>query len=499
MKKNMNTFKIILLAFMAFSVASCKKLDLFPAGSIEQSQSFQTVKDARTWNAGMYTFLRGRFYGLFTVSTDVQSDLLNATLDFGNRNGNPHRWGASFLADDYTIRDIWSAYYGAITNINVAIAGFDRITPANAAEAAELNKFRGDAYLARAYYYHCLMLRWAKPYNPATAGTDLGVPLILKYDVNLQPARATSKQVYDQIILDINQAKNFLSGTPGALGAKTFNIDVAVALEARVRLHMQDWAGAFTAANSLITGAKYRLINTAAGFKTYWHNDGNQESIFEIVTIRPNELANSHGLYLGFQQATNRFTPDFVPSQWVVDEYDNADIRKLVYFEQKPATFQGINYPNIWMVNKYPGNPLLFTGAATNYQHAPKFMRIAEMHLIAAEAAAMANSTANALTALNTLRTARGLTALSGLTGAALMNEIKKERFRELAFEGFRLNDLARWNEGFTRRAAQNTTFINVGSNYNTLSIPAGDPKFVWGIPTNDMTINPNLVQNQGW
>lgn len=499
MTKYMNIHKFLLIAVLAVTVTSCKKLDLFPASSIARDQSFQKVTDAKNWNAGMYNFLRGRFYGGFTFSTDVQSDLLNATLDFGNRNGNPHRWGTSFLADDYTIRDVWAAYYGAITNINVALEGFSKITPANAAEAAELNKYRGDAHLARAYYYHCLMLRWAKSYNPATASTDLGVPLVTKYDVNAQPARATSKEVYDLIISDINQAKGFLANTPGALGAKTFNIDVAIALEARVLLQMQNWSGAYNAANSLITGGKYRLINTATALRAYWHFDGNTESIFEIVTIKPNELAQTNSIYLGFLPATGRFTPDFVPSQWVVDEYADADIRKLVYFEQKPATFQGVNYNNVWMVNKYPGNPALFTGAATNYQHAPKFMRIAEMYLIAAEAAAMSNSTANALTQLNALRTSRGLTALSGLSGAALMNEIKKERFRELAFEGFRLDDLERWNEGFTRRAPQNTAFINVGSNYNTLTVPANDPKFVWGIPTNDITINPKLVQNPGW
>lgn len=499
MKKRMNIHKIVLVAALALSVVSCKKLDLFPAANIAQDQSFQTVKDAKNWNTGLYSFLRGRVYGIFTYSTDVQADQLNATLDFGNRNGNPHRWGSSFLADDYTIRDVWSAYYGAITNINVQLDGFNKIVPANATETADLNKCKGDAYLARAYYYHCLILRWGKPYNPATAATDPGVPLVLKYDVNAQPARASVKEVYDQILADLNQAKTLLAPTAGAVGAKVFNIDVATALEARVRLHMQDWNGAYTAASSLISGAKYKLVNTAAGLKNYWQFDGNQESIFEVVTIKPNELANTNSIYLGFIAATSRFTPDFVPSQWVVDEYDNADIRKAVYFEQKPATFQGVNYANVWMVNKYPGNPALFTGATTNYQHAPKMLRIAEMYLIAAEAAAMSSNAANALTQLNALRTARGLTALSGLSGTALMDEIKKERFRELAFEGFRLDDLNRWKEGFTRRAAQNVAFINVGSNYNTLAIPAGDPKFTWGIPTNDMTINPKLVQNTGW
>jgi starch-binding outer membrane protein, SusD/RagB family len=38
------------------------------------------------------------------------------------------------------------------------------------------------------------------------------------------------------------------------------------------------------------------------------------------------------------------------------------------------------------VINKYPGNPALFTAASTNYQHKPKVFRVAEMYLIAAEA-----------------------------------------------------------------------------------------------------------------
>jgi starch-binding outer membrane protein, SusD/RagB family len=49
-------------------------------------------------------------------------------------------------------------------------------------------------------------------------------------------------------------------------------IDAAVALEARVHLHMRNWSAAATAAKSLISGGKYPLINTAA-FKTMWVND----------------------------------------------------------------------------------------------------------------------------------------------------------------------------------------------------------------------------------
>ena len=154
------------------------------------------------------------------------------------------------------------------------------------------------------------------------------------------------------------------------------------------------------------------------------------------------------------------------------------------------------------MVNKFPGNPALFTSATTNYEQAPKLFRLAEMYLILAEAQFHTTPGA-ALTTISDLEVARGLDPISGtgLAGDALLQEIKDERFRELAFEGFRLDDLKRWHEGFKRRDPQNIDIINVGADFDKKSVDADDDKFTWGIPQNDITVNPNLKgqQNPGW
>jgi hypothetical protein len=121
------------------------------------------------------------------------------------------------------------------------------------------------------------------------------------------------------------------------------------------------------------------------------------------------------------------------------------------------------------------------------------------MYLISAESALNIPG-ANALTPLNALRQARGLDAVS-VSGDALQTAVRDERFRELAFEGFRLDDLKRWDEGFTRRDPQNEMLLLQGENTFTKSVEASNPKFIWGIPAYDITINPNLAdqQNPGW
>src|SRR5690606_24652828 len=86
-----NIFKILMVGGVSLlAMTSCeKKLDLYPYDSIELSQSFKTIQDARAWNNSIFQHLRGRVYGLYMYSQDVQGDQLNATLDYGNRNGNP--------------------------------------------------------------------------------------------------------------------------------------------------------------------------------------------------------------------------------------------------------------------------------------------------------------------------------------------------------------------------------------------------------------------------
>ncbi len=499
MKKSIKYIAGVSIALLG--LACQKKLDLFPYSTIETSQSFKTVKDAGTWNNGLYSDIRGRVYGSYDIPQEVAADYLNAGLDYGNRNGNPHRWGVSFLADDGAISGAWSGYYFALKNINTEIAGFGTITATNATDIALMNRYLGDAYFARAWYYSQLILRFAKPYEPATAATDLGVPLVLTYDLNAQPPRSTIKQVYDQILADIAQAKTLLAAIPGAQGSTRFTKDAVNALEARVRLNMQDWTGAMAAAQAVINTGTYPLITTTAGLTNMWTNDFAQETICQLAVVKTTELANTNSIYLGFRPADSKYDPDFIPTQTIINFYDAADQRKAVYFKALPTIVQGIDYPNLVLVNKFPGNPSLFTAATTNYQHSPKMFRVAETYLIYAEAAQRAGGAneALALTTLNQLMTARGTTALVGISGGTLQQAIRDERTRELAFEGFHLWDLKRWHLGFTRGTPQNLGPIANGAFYNLLTIAADDQKFVWAIPTNDAAINKNLVQNPGW
>ncbi|MGF1533311.1 MAG: RagB/SusD family nutrient uptake outer membrane protein [Bernardetiaceae bacterium] len=100
-------------------------------------------------------------------------------------------------------------------------------------------------------------------------------------------------------------------------------------------------------------------------------------------------------------------------------------------------------------------------------------LRSAEIYLLDAEAALQLNQNPSAL---NFLRNRAGLPAIP-IDGLA---EIQEERQRELAYEGHALRDVRRWR-------------LSPGG------VPFDDPRLVLPIPSSELAINPNLVQNEGY
>ncbi|MDR0729720.1 MAG: RagB/SusD family nutrient uptake outer membrane protein [Prevotellaceae bacterium] len=474
-------------------------LDYLPAGSVEQEQAFQKIGDARSLRNYLYLALRGTANGEYFYATDIQSDLLNATLSYGNVGGLLYSW--ELYPSDYTIEALWAGPYGALKNVNNFLDKADLIVTKDSTEAAELASYVSEAHLTRAILYRSLILRYAKDYEPATAAEDLGVPLVLHYDVTERPARATVAEVYDQIFADIAAAKVALTKA-GEQNAKYLTKDCITALEAQVYLETHQYTLAAAAADRLISSDVYPLVTTRSALTTMWTNDQSTEIIFQPVSTEPSEATNALGIYISFNGSVNR--PYYVPQQWVVDLFgsNNADIRKGVFINQYEIDIVGIKYPNVWLVSKYPGNPALYTGTTSNYAHCPKVFRIAEMHLIKAEALAWngAATEAGALAALNVLRNARGLASIT-VYGDALKQAIQEERTREMLCEGTRLYDLKRWKLGVERKAPQNAAFVVTAPAEKTINLrkAADDDFFVWGIPRNDILANPNIKQNPGW
>lgn len=485
---NKNIFKTVLLSSVAaFSLVSCE-MDQFPNDKIVTETAWQTIDDAIMFENGIYSYFRTANGGYMMYTPDLQSDLFNATASYANRGGDMHRW--DFTAAQYDIEDTWAYNYYTINNCNNIIANIDNVTAENAADSAAIKNIKGEAYLMRAICYHTLAVRFAKDYEPATAANELGLPLVLEMDPNGKPSRSSLEKTYQQIKSDIADAREHLLAE-GEANATYLTVDVIDAFEARVDLYMHNYSNAVTLAANII--GKYALDTTADAFGNMWLNDEGSEILFKTFQS-VDERTNSTGIYLSYSTSVESYSPDFVPSQWVYDLYEDGDIRKEVYFLKDTITCQDKGANDVYMLNKYPGNPAL-KKSQYEYYHMTKLFRAAEAYLIAAEASYMDENETNAINYLNTLRTKRGASALT-VTGEDVLKEIKNEWIREFIGEGQRLNDLKRWHDGMTRHDPQNESILMTGEGFTTLSKGADDIRFVWEIPNNDLNANSNLKPN---
>jgi len=492
----MNKIFNIMIAVGALSLLlpACS-LEKYPQSSIATDQAFQTMADAAKQRNTLNTYLRNRQYGIYTTSSDVMSDMFNATLDFGNRKGQLHIISENML-DDYDVRDIWANCYAAIAQINNFLEKIDEVTPEAAGDEAILANYKAEAHYVRAYMYYVLIKYFGVDYEPTTAASKPGVAIVTTFNVNEKPARSSVAEVYDFIKAEISEAEKLT--VAGAAKSENITIDAVRALKSKIQLLTHDFSGAAATAQALINSGKYPLVTTEAGLRATWVDDNSTEDILLMFTSSSEGGVADHSLYFGYNASLMRYSPDFLPTQKTVDLYEANDLRRAVFLSDPAVDIvrsasTGTEFEGVYLFKKFPGNPALFTSANSNFRHKPKVARIAEQYLIAAEAL----NVSGGLIYLNALRTARGLSELSAWSDAELQNEWA----REMIGEGARIECLKRWNLGFNGRPPQNDGCVMnpTSDGYALRSCPAGYYRFTFPIPINDLRANPNMEQTPEW
>lgn len=497
-------------------IASCD-LNLVPSTSIvyeEGKPLFLSKRDIAEFQNGVIATYRGLHYGSSWQTVEVMTECFNASIDFGNNYGFVHRLGSGFLAsDDYTT-GIWAGHYGAIKNYNIAIEQCDLVE--DEALKANANVLKGIALFCRASSYLTLARHFSADYEPATAATELAVPLILVYDQLEKPVRATLQEVYDQIIADLDEAEALLSeagtinlnGTAvnlaGAPKSLAPTVDAVKALKARYYLDVHEYELAAESAMDVIDSeAGYALSSSLEEMNKEFMTDEGNESIIRLYATKT-EGAVGCTIYTSVQSTDAEgkfFQPMFIPSQTLVNAYENSDLRKQVWFpvDMYPVKVQGTLYNGITMFTKYIGNPTLQQGNNEDGAHFCKPLMIAEMYLIAAEAYAQNGNEGDAAAIIGELRAARKAGEMAG----DVMDVIKGEWLRETVGDGQRINCIKRWGDGLPARpaqkAAENIVMNTPASDYTARELAADSHTLVWPIPSYEIKISPALIQNPGY
>ena len=501
-------FNILATAVALVSIASCN-LDLKPEGSIvyDPDNLISFASDLQGLEADVLAQLRGLEYGIYDEASDVMVDYFNATIDYGNNLGSIHRTDNTFTAGDYDSEDNWQNMFYAIKNFNIVIDGctvdaLPEDLKADAEMVALAHQARGEAYFARAYVYLHMARIFGKPVATAS-DSDLAVPVVLHYDQNAMPARATVSEVYEQIKADLDSAYALLKNVPGAARAERPTVDAVNALYARYYLDKADYANAAAKAVEVINTGNYALADDAATFAAEFNDDNGTEPILQFYASLAEGGSARHEYICPTETADNTYgpyyQPYFLPCKTLVEAYEASDLRLANWFSinQNYTELNG-SFMNdqFYVFLKYPGNMALTSGNVHTTAHAVKPLLISEMYLIAAEAYALSGSTGDAATQLNVLQAKRGATPTSG----AIAN-VKAEWYKETVGEGLRMSCLKRWGEGFSGRPAQAGAvgFLMSGPDYEGKSMPASDYHWQWPVPTYEIQVNPNLVQNEGY
>lgn len=492
--------KKIYLILAIIAVASCN-LNKIPDGAINTDDSIESVNDCRRFRNGLYSALKLTTTGAFVYAQDLQTDLLHAVKNFGNFDGDFYTY--SVTASNDVAETAWFGGYADISNANHLIEGIEKLLDRgglSASEESELKGYYGEALYFRAHFYYSMVQYFCEAYDPTTAESNMGVPVVLKYrptgDSSQYPSRGKLSTVYEQIISDIETAKKYVT-LEGSSLAELVNKDVITAFEARLYLGMKDYSTAYAKAKSLIDGGKYSLVSDASDYAEGWIYDNLAETIWQIPIANETEVGNSFSYYIyNTSGLEGRDNPQYIPEDWVLALYDkDNDIRYAAYFDERNVTSPVVG--KLTLLVKYPGNPDLYT-TVTNYCNMPKVFRISEMYLIAAEAAMENGDAANANLYLNALRAKRiGNWKDATYSLGQIENEIRNERVKELYCEGFRMNDLKRWHIGFSRSEGQVASLVMQGENYAGCTRPADDPMFLWPIPTSELEANPQMKEEQ--
>jgi hypothetical protein len=455
-----NTYKLILgIVLVVAAISSCKKLIVIPANppsSITLKEQFADSATTLSAVAGVYTYNTGNGFaysdGSLTYCTALSADEVSTI-----RASDVQQFYTYTLTQLNTeITNLWGYPYQSIYQVNAVLAGVNN----NSGLSASFQKqVVGEMEVVRALYYFNMVNLYS------------GVPLVTStaYAQTDRLPRSSANAVYAQINADLADAKKKLTATYPSAGHIRPNLYTAVALLAKVNLYQGNWQNAYNEADSVIRLGGYSLEPNLNNVFL----DGSVEAIWQLPAL---------GLYNVFTDAQNfepqyaGQTPNYQITPFLLNAFETGDQRLQDWIGST-------SNPTIYYPNKYKNvNP---TATPVEDQ---MILRLGELYLIRAEAAAHLNNLTQALADINTIRQRAGLlpNPADAASQTTVLNAVMRERRVELFCEwGNRWFDLKRTGTAATVLGSEKTGF-----SANSELYP---------IPQTQIQLNNLLIQNPGY
>jgi hypothetical protein len=455
---------------------------------------------SNTWNKSLGS---ARVHALFAGADDWTSQT----------GGNKRDWKQGDVlavsSADVGISDNgWGLPYDVILQANFAMQGKETLEQ-QGEDPDILNAMIGEAHFLRAWGYFWLVRLYG------------GVPLVLTpepSEENLNLARSSVEDVYDQILEDLELATLYLPGSQPELGRVTKW--AAKALRSKVYLTMAGWPmkrtefyqNAMDDAEDIIKNSPYSLEPVFSDIFDINNEDSNSEYIWQLrfcdvntcdggfntpfasQSTKPSELGGFQDLFIE-KAFYNRFPEG--------DRKEYTFLSRLISETGDTIVWQDFSWQHPFLSKFYSGTvnkdapfeSQVGTTATASGNDFPMY-RISEIYMIYAESQLMSGlgDPSLALEYVNKIRRrAKGVEMESpnpdDLTALDL-DVIIEERGWEFVGEMKRWFDLIR-----TERLAEALSFRDP-SEMELIGDPENKNLYYHPLPDIDLSLNPNLEQN---
>ena len=471
-----------------------------------------------TYNQFMQVYEQHFDFGWPGVMMLIES----AGTDFVAPNTGYNHFAYSGRYDYGTINNVlnnmsWYYAYKIINSANTVLSNIPEDT-----DDPQLQLYASQGYANRAYVYFTL----AQLYQMTYVGhEDLPCVPVLTEKNSTEAAsngapRASVREVYAQIIADLDKAIDFLTASGLSVdriadtGSKRFvSLATAYGLRARVNLVMNKWAEAASDAAAAIAECnKYGWTPySIAEASRPAFNSADDHNLMWCVFIQPNDRVVTSGIVnwashmgsLNYGYATvgswrminislfNSISDSDCRKGWWLDaEGNSANLSSA-----QKETAEGYGAPAYTQVKFGPYDNVLQT---TTNSTSVSLMRVEEMYLIQAEATAKSGGDGKSILE-NFVKTYRDPAYTCNLSGEALNDEIWRQRRIELWGEALSYFDLLRLNKPLDRRGGgwDIDWVYNVEAPLKPLLIPNSEVQANSALGDNNPTWSkPNAVQD---
>lgn len=531
-----NRYFVALLGSAMLLTTSCSDLDTNPSGSTMSDGQLNEVlaqdqSKLKSEVSGMYANMieceaitqwygSARHYDFGYASTMMMMDASGqdepSQVSGYNWYNKPLRF-VDRTANSETTYFIWNQCYKNIKAANDVLKSVDLENLSDVAKS-----YVGQAYAMRAFEYFTLIQLYQFSYKGHEDAA--GVPIVTEKTAEAEAnnPRAAVKDVYKQIMDDLNTAIDYLTDSRSA--KSEINRQVAYGLRARVNLVMQNWSDAAADAQKAAEG--YTPLSKDAAAAPGFNDVSASNWIWGNIVDESNDIVQSGILNFPSMMCSftgNGYSPTYacrminsklwkeIPSTdvrkgWWIDENLNSPIvnpKFVVHQEYEDEDGNVVKYLAVY--NQTGDEVADITEPYTNVKFGAyknqygnelnacdiPLMRVEEMILIQAEATAMGGNVEEGKRILeNFVRTYRDPSyTCNATTAEGVQDAVWFQRRVELWGEGFSFTDLLRLKKPLDR----------TGANYEVsvrFKLPAESPIFLYLIPEDEENHNEALVGN---